>query len=1116
MGLGKRFVSLVVCSVLLAYSATPLLAGAAAQRGSAPAAPQEISAAGVQTAAPAEAGGSETNILIVKYRSGVSARERASALDEVQALSLPLDAGDPRIELAAAPEGVDRQQVLADLNANPDVEYAEYDRVMEPLAFLLPSDPDFADSDYLRLNSIDYYPYGRSWHLRKTGAVEAWGLAIDDDSYHPLQALPEAVQVAVIDTGVHLDHPDFDGRVKAGYDFFESYDGGTAQFVTDADVTPVPREQYSSSGHGTGVAGVMAAAANNGVGSVGTGFDVEVVAYKTAGPVYNLTGYADGTTLILGAAVQASIRHAADNGVKVINLSLGSPRFSQAEADAVAYAQSKGCIVVAATGNNSGALYYPAALPDVVSVGAVRASGGSATELGQMVRAESSNFGPEIDIVAPGYAVWAPTTPGYDYDGSGATYQPGYNWWFGTSLAAPQVSAALALLWRAAPSSQGSTVVDALLTHGTEDMGDPGFDVYTGHGLLDINSAYRGLTRPVPTTSTPTTYESAVEVSWDASPNAIRYEYRLNDGSALSSPNPAVTVAELPIGTSTIDVRAVGATQGASAWAPLSVTRNPLAAPSVSLSTAVTLTGSIEATITPVVGALAYEARLTPGDSGGVATTWTLDGDVAKLKDIPPGENVLEFRAVNNTVQSDWTRFDVQHVALGPTVVTADDSEVQHSSALISWVAVPGAEWYDVRVGAGPPMPTSSDATSTAINGLMMGQNKIYVRARAANTYGPWATTDVTYQLATPVVTPQSSAVTTSTVSLSWTDVPNADVYEYQLVGSAPVLTAETTGIVNGLVHGANTIQVRAVNEDGNGPWGTATVEFLPPAAPIISASTVVNQDRVTAYWAADPRAVKYEYQLNDVGSQETTETSALLTGLTPGVNTIRVRAFDTHGPGPWSSRTVTFTAPTKITLVTPSFRFNSSTKLSGKLTDWEGKPLQNRKVLIERSINGGETWPDVTTVTTSTGGTWTYTYNPSSKYERNQRIRVRFHGEAGVYAKSSAERALSALVYLSTPKTSVASPRAGRSFSVTSSLKPRFKAGTYPVKLLIYKKQKDGSYKYVQSSKARASNYSTYTRLTAKVAIKHGKGSYRMRMRYDGSSKYAKSYSSYRYVTVR
>jgi subtilisin family serine protease len=269
----------------------------------------------------------------------------------------------------------------------------------------------------------------------------------------PLAGTPAAdLVVAVVDTGVAANHPDLAGRVLPGYD-------ATSAGAAGAD----------DNGHGTAVAGVVAAKTGNDEGVAGVASGVSVLPVK----VLNAEGYGYDSDIAEG------IRWAADHGADVINMSLAGLGSTTVLAEAVAYAHARGAVLVAAVGNGiGGALTYPASYPDVLSVGATTGSGDVV---------DFSQWNEEVDLVAPGVGVV--TTYG-----KGSSF--GYVRADGTSFAAALVSGAAALLRTQQPTWTMDEVA-ARLTGTARDAGPPGRDRYYGWGLLDMAAAVGGPARPV-------------------------------------------------------------------------------------------------------------------------------------------------------------------------------------------------------------------------------------------------------------------------------------------------------------------------------------------------------------------------------------------------------------------------------------------------------------------------------------------------------------------------------------------------------------------------------------------------------------------------------------------
>jgi subtilisin family serine protease len=263
------------------------------------------------------------------------------------------------------------------------------------------------------------------------------------------------VWIAIVDTGVDYTHPDLvSSRLWLGWDFVNS------------DNNPM-----DDHGHGTHVAGIAGANTNNGQGVAGVCWGCGLLAVKVLG--------ADGSGLT--SWVADGIQYAAYWGAAfgkrtVINLSLGSPYPSSVLADAVAYAQGQGALIVAAAGNNGlDQLFYPAAYPGVIGVAATDSSD---------QRASFSNSGSHVDIAAPGVSILSTKWSWYYYKS-------------GTSMATPHVAGVAGLVWSARPALTASQVCGALLRTAM-DLGTSGRDDIYGYGRLNAEAAVRGVVPPPP------------------------------------------------------------------------------------------------------------------------------------------------------------------------------------------------------------------------------------------------------------------------------------------------------------------------------------------------------------------------------------------------------------------------------------------------------------------------------------------------------------------------------------------------------------------------------------------------------------------------------------------
>ncbi|MDQ1500845.1 MAG: hypothetical protein QOI86_4185, partial [Actinomycetota bacterium] len=295
--------------------------------------------------------------------------------------------------------------------------------------------------------------------------------ALDELGFESVRAAvdPSTVTVAVVDTGVEAAHEDLAGVVLPGWDAIADAPGATTDVY----------------GHGTHVAGIVAAVAGNGVGGSGAAAGVRIL------PVRVLDDAGQGWS----STIADGIRWAADHGADVINLSLGGTTPSGVYDAAIDYAVNvRGVVVVASAGNDyqsGNPMEYPASDPDAIAVGASTASG---------VRASFSSTGGYVALAAPGSSILAPCPPGGQVCGGNS----GYARLSGTSMAAPFVSAAAALL-RAARPGASPAQVRAWLTATATDAGSPGRDDEFGAGIVDpvraLAAASGGLAVPIGVTA---------------------------------------------------------------------------------------------------------------------------------------------------------------------------------------------------------------------------------------------------------------------------------------------------------------------------------------------------------------------------------------------------------------------------------------------------------------------------------------------------------------------------------------------------------------------------------------------------------------------------------------
>jgi minor extracellular protease Epr len=347
--------------------------------------------------------------------------------------------------------------------------------------------------------------YSLQWGLKAIRADQVWNEGITG----------QGVTVAIIDTGVDLDQPDLVDYAKKMNNLVPGYNAITRSTAADA-----PQDD---NGHGTSVAGVIAALSNN-KGIVGVAYNAKVMPIKAM----DKNGQGDDSVIADG------IVWAADHGAKIINMSIGSQGESKILEDALSYAENKGCLLVAASGNNKNVesstipvpsgqngVAFPAAYPGVIAVSAVDSSDRIA---------DFALTGPEVLLAAPGEKV---LTDYWSAKETGCAYVAG------TSIASPFVSAAAALLWSRFPQLSSQEIQKAL-TGSAYDLGTPGRDDQYGFGRLDVYRALKTLEEQQ-------TYSSPATLGWEGG--------KVYSGGTAADP---VAILIVPAGTFPVEIDGSG------------------------------------------------------------------------------------------------------------------------------------------------------------------------------------------------------------------------------------------------------------------------------------------------------------------------------------------------------------------------------------------------------------------------------------------------------------------------------------------------------------------------------------------------------------------------------
>ncbi len=349
--------------------------------------------------------------LLVQWVPGLSESERLSAIDEMGLRELKYM---PRLSVSHVNlDGESVALAMRRLGDDPRLRFAEPN--YEARAIGTPNDPYFSEQ----------------WNLSRIGVQEAWR-----------QTRGVGATVAVLDTGVEPGGTDGINDLRQGKDFVYG------------------REMYDAYGHGTHVAGTVAQNTDNARGAAGVAPGATVIPVKVLGD--------DGSGWI--SDIAAGVEWSTDQGADVVTMSLGSWGASRTMSEAVRYAVDNGTVVIAAAGNeDTGQLNYPAAYPEVISVGASTSSD----------RLSSfTNWGEDLDLVAPGVDILQEVWDGRNFY---------YSAWSGTSMATPHVAGVAALIMSLGVDDPH--VVRDILRRSAQDLGDEGHDKWFGYGVLDAEAA---------------------------------------------------------------------------------------------------------------------------------------------------------------------------------------------------------------------------------------------------------------------------------------------------------------------------------------------------------------------------------------------------------------------------------------------------------------------------------------------------------------------------------------------------------------------------------------------------------------------------------------------------
>ena len=613
-------------------------------------------------------------------------------------------------------------------------------KALRKRADVLFADPNYILHHYATEPNDQYYPL--QWHYPQINLPLAWDLATGSAD----------VIVAVVDTGVLMNHPDLAGQLTdTGYDFIS--DAGISNDGDGIDADPDDPGDNATAGassfHGTHCAGTIAAATNN---KVDGGFDGGVAGVSWNArimPIRVLGEDGDGTVDDLAAGISWAV----DQGAWLLNLSLGTYEDSTPVRDAIVYAHTNGVLVVAAMGNdNTGDRFYPAAYEEEVL--AVAATGPNDA------RAPYSNFGDYCDVAAPGgtelaaiystmptYPVWKTKVEGH------STW---YDYVYGTSQATAYVTGLAALIW-AKDLSLSAAQVQTTIEATAKDLGTPGWDPSYGYGRIDPLAALQAHTAPLAPVLAPISNAagaSAYLIDWSDVPFAATYTLQEADNPLFSAPNryEDLLSSQLQVtgrvgGTWYYRVRATNS-YGASPWSGTQLTTVRPAAPVLSPIPNSGNLDEYQLNWSAVVGATGY--RLEESDDGTFADPTTrYQGDALHYDVTGQPGGAWSYRVVAYNGAGDGPPGNVESTLVSPPALLAPDlnpidNEDGDSEYLVSWSSVGQELTYTLEQGADayfstPVVILSGPEQQASIVGQSRG--RWYYRVRASDQAGksPWS-----------------------------------------------------------------------------------------------------------------------------------------------------------------------------------------------------------------------------------------------------------------------------------------------------------------------------------------------------------------------------------------
>lgn len=502
---------------------------------------------------------------VMKYKPGLSLSAKGAVTQPFQSkLGFHVLSGEPRrallleLDSGADISGTLESQANDEFIAGFAGRFAAGDRrKWETLIAIkkLNQEPlvEYAEPNYIRRTTAtpnDQF-YSFQWHYPLINLPSAWDLTTGVST----------VTVAVIDSGVLLNHPDLQGQLVSGYDFIRD----TANALDGNGIDPDPNDPgdggvgQRSSFHGTHVAGTIGARSNNSIGVAGVAWDTKLMPLRVCG-LFGCSNYDVAQAVRYAAGLSNDSGLVANPPVDVINLSLGGVGFSQVGQDTVTAAHQAGVVIVASAGNEaSSQLFYPASYDKVISVSAVGPA---------RTRAPYSSFGVAVDIAAPGGDATLDLNGDGYIDGvlstladDSGSFEWVYAFYQGTSMASPHVAGVIALM-KSVNVNLTPGQIDQLLIQGdlSDDLGDFGRDDFYGYGLINAQKAVVAALSAAgnPPVENPNLSVTPSSLNFDAGTSIIEIAVSNTGGGTLQNISFNIGASWIGITPSNIDANGSG------------------------------------------------------------------------------------------------------------------------------------------------------------------------------------------------------------------------------------------------------------------------------------------------------------------------------------------------------------------------------------------------------------------------------------------------------------------------------------------------------------------------------------------------------------------------------